>query len=106
MPIIGVIHPGYGPGTVISMDKISGTATVRYDDPPGRNPAQRGGVVPTGQVRLTEHRLTVDGQTGFMRGCPDCGVITPHKLTDTGVVCGVCGLETKREKLQDGNKAV
>jgi hypothetical protein len=94
--IIGVIHPQYGSGTFISANWKTGVAVARFNDPPGRDPTKRGGVVPTAQVFLSTHYITVDGQTAIMRECPDCGMVTPHKLTEAGSACGICGKETRR----------
>lgn len=41
--------------------------------------------------RLFLPQITVAGQTAFMRECPECGLMTPHKLVEGGSECGVCG---------------
>ena len=41
--------------------------------------------------RLIFPQVTVGGQTAFMRECPACQLMTPHKLVDGGSECGVCG---------------
>lgn len=94
---IRVNHPRYGYGTVISVDPGKGLAAIRYDEPAGMVKHPKGSLVPTGQVHLTEHRFTVDGQTAILRRCEACQADTPHKVTETGAVCGVCGQETKRD---------
>jgi len=42
-------------------------------------------------TRIFLPRITVSGQTAFMRECPDCQLMTPHKLVEGGSECGVCG---------------
>jgi hypothetical protein len=99
MDLMHLDHSGYGSGTVISADG-HGNATVRFDDPPGRRSDARGGVVPTVRIKINEHHITLDGQTAIMRDCPECAGPTPHKITDTGRVCGICGRETARAQGQ------
>jgi len=54
----------------------------------------------TPQVIQPRHRITVDGQTALMREYTDCGMVTPHKLSEAGATCGICG----REVIRDGKQ--
>jgi hypothetical protein len=47
-------------------------------------------------IHTKSSRITVDGQTAIMRECPDCGMVTPHKLTECGSACGICERESLR----------
>ena len=48
-------------------------------------------VVPvTPKITNNAPRITMDGQTTFMRQCPECGCVMPHILTDKGPQCVVC----------------
>lgn len=49
------------------------------------------------QGRVVTPRFTVDGQTAVVKRCPTCEMDTPHRLTDAGSMCGVCGREQMRQ---------
>lgn len=41
--------------------------------------------------RFFTPKITVGGEAAFIRECPSCNMMTPHKLVEGGSECGVCG---------------
>jgi len=50
---------------------------------------------------FTYPKVTAQGQTAFMRDCPDCQLMAPHILVDGGSQCGICGKVTLRERIDN-----
>jgi hypothetical protein len=42
------------------------------------------------------NRILVDGKATVMLDCPVCEMRTPHKISEEGRTCGVCGNVQKR----------
>jgi len=59
--------------------------------------------VRTVTIKVNTPKITAQGQTAFMRDCPDCQLMAPHILVDGGSQCGICGKITLRERIDDAS---